>query len=68
METSDDFLSGGGGVDLPARQAENVSRTAEVVDTGSEAARRRRQRRNASLLTRDFEPAQLGIPGLRPGA
>lgn len=58
------LFGGGGGVDIPSRQAENVSRTAERVDTGSEASRRRRERRRASLLTRDFAPAQLGVPGL----
>ena len=61
------LLGGGssGGVDIPTRQAATVTKTAERVDTGgSEAARRRRQRRQASVLTRDFAPAQLGVSGL----
>lgn len=57
-------FGGGGGPDIPSTRAEPEKRTAERVDTGTEAARRRRARRQSSLLTRDFEPAQLGTPGL----
>lgn len=57
-------FSGGGGGGIPSRPAETVTKTAERVDTGSEAARRNRKRRRASLLTRDFGEPQLGQSGL----
>lgn len=66
MDTSDDFLTGGGGggVSIPTKKAQNVSRTAEPVEQVSEAGRRRRKRRQASSLTSGFGEPQLGIPGL----
>lgn len=65
-DTSDDVLGlgGGGGGDLPARTAEQTTRTAKPLEQGSEQAKRRRAIRRGSLLTRDFEPANLGTPGL----
>jgi len=67
METSDDFLTGGGGggkVSIPTKKAENISRTAEPLEQVSEEGRRRRRRRQASALTSGFGEPQLGIPGL----
>lgn len=66
MDTSDDFLTGGGGVDIPKREAENVRRTAQPVDQVSDTAlaNRRRRRRQASFFARGFDGLQLGTPGL----
>ncbi len=65
-DTTDDVLGlgGGGDIGIPSVQAQTPKKTAEVVDRGSEAAKRRRARRQSSLLTRDFGAPQLGIPGL----
>lgn len=66
MDTSDDVLGlgGGGDIGVPSVQAETPKKTAAVVDRGSEASKRRRARRQSSLLTRDFGAPQLGVPGL----
>ncbi len=57
------FGGGGEGFEAPAVTAPgSEAKTAAKVDTGSEAARRKR-RRDASGLTR-FKPPTLGIPGL----
>jgi len=64
MTKSDDFLSGGGGVDLPSKQAENVKRTAEALPQDTEASRTSK-RLSASLLTKGFTKPALGLPGLR---
>ncbi len=66
MDTSDDVLGlgGGGDIGIPAVQAQTTKKTAAPVDQRSEAATRRRARRQTSLLTRDFGAPQLGIPGL----
>ena len=64
MTESDDFLTGGGGgVDIPTKQAQSVSRTAEPIEQISEAGRKRR-RRQAGALTAGFAPPQLGTSGL----
>ena len=66
MDTSEDVLGlgGGGDIGIPSVQAETRKKTAEVVDRGTEESKRRRARRQTSLLTRDFGAPQLGIPGL----
>lgn len=66
MEKSDDLgaVFGGGGADVPEPvQAGNIKKTATPVEQVSEQARKNR-RRQASQLTRDFAPPQLGQPGL----
>ncbi len=64
METTDDFLTGGGDVGLPSRQAENVTKTAVRQDDSSEAARKNRARRRAAIGAPGGVPPQLGTPGL----
>lgn len=68
METSDDFLTGGGdgGVDIPtntSREAENVKRTAKPAEQLSEEARRKRRRRAAGVNRNDAQ-LKLSVPGL----
>lgn len=56
---------GGGGVSIPTKKAENVSRTSQPLEQVSEAGRDRRRRRlQAGTLTRNFAQPQLGTPGL----
>lgn len=64
MTENDDFLTGGGDVDLPSRTAENTKRTAEALPQSSEAAQRNK-RLSASTLTQGFAKPVLGIPGLK---
>ena len=52
-------LFGGGGVDMPSRQAEQAKRTATPVKQLSEDAKRNR-RKAASLLTRTWSEPMLG--------
>lgn len=56
-------FGGGGGKRVPSVQAGTPRRTAAPVEQLSEQARRNR-RRQRSLLTRDLEEPQLGIPRL----
>ena len=64
MDTSDDALfGGGGGIDIPSRKAENVSRTARPVDELSEQAKKNK-RLAASILTKSFAEPTLSKPGL----
>jgi hypothetical protein len=63
MTESDDFLSAPG-IDAPkAKPAQTATRTASALPQTSEAAKKNR-RLQASLLTREFAPPKLGIPGL----
>ncbi len=57
-------LFGGDGVDIPDRDAQNVTKTAKREDDLSDTARRKR-RRQASFLTRDPAEPQLGTPSLK---
>ena len=62
METSDDFLSGGGGgVDIPSKAAENVKRTAVPAEQLSEQAKKNRRRRSGAT---DLGELKLATPGL----
>ncbi|KKN04877.1 hypothetical protein LCGC14_1093050 [marine sediment metagenome] len=60
------FGGGGGGVSIPTKKAENISRTAEPLEQVSEVGRdrRRKRRRQASSLTAGFGEPQLGVSGL----
>ena len=61
MNESDDFLTGGGGVDIPTKAAENIKRTAEPAEQISDTARRNRRRRAAGT---EFSQLELSTPGL----
>lgn len=64
MDTSDDVLGlGGGDFETPTVRAEPQKKTAAVVDRGTEAARRNRQRRRAAAGV-DLGRPTLGTPGL----
>lgn len=68
MDTSDDFITAlfGGrdkDSDIPKREAENPTKTAQPLRQGSEAARRNRQRRRAATGV-DLGRPTLGTPGL----
>jgi len=58
------FGGGGGGVDIPTKKAENVSRTAKPLEQVSEAGRKRRRKRQAFAATRGFADPQLARQGL----
>ena len=62
METSDDSLfGGGGGVDIPTKTAENVTRTAVPAEQLSDQARKNRRRRSGAT---DLGELKLATPGL----
>ena len=60
-DTTDDALFGGGGVDMPTKAAENVTRTAVPAEQLSEQAKKNRRRRSGGT---DLSELKLATPGL----